>query len=341
VRSNDRVLIVMQELDSLRLGTAVYEDVLRAGALPHVQFGFSELDGALLRSGSDEQVSWIPEVERAALEWADVCIVLRGFPHASVEGGIPAARMAAHRRALGIISGLRTTLTRWTLCRVPGAAWAKEAGLTMSQAMELYWSATLRDWSAARERWSPLRDLLAAGTTVQILGPDTDLTFSTRERRWVIGDGHINMPDGEIYTAPRDGSMEGTIAFSWPAALGGQSCAGVRLEFQEGVVTAASATTNEELLREALAIDEGACRPGEIGIGVNEGIGRRTGDLLYDEKIAGTLHLALGRAYTECGGANDSALHWDLLMDLRKGGEIRVDGRPINRNGLWLTPNET
>jgi aminopeptidase len=340
VQPGDRVLIVMQEPDSLRLGAAVYDEVLRADALPHVQFRSSELDRALLRSGSDEQVSWIPELERAALEWADVCIVLRGYPHPCIADGIPATRIAAHRHALGIISGLRTTLTRWTLCRVPGAAWAREAGLTMNQAIELFWSATLRDWPAARELWSPIRDRLAAGTTVQILGPDTDLTFSTRGRRWVIGDGHFNMPDGEIYTAPRDGSMEGVIAFSWPAALGGQTCAGVRLEFHEGVVTAASATTNEELLQEALATDEGARRPGEIGIGANDGIRRRTGDVLYDEKIAGTLHLALGRAYKECGGVNVSALHWDLITDLHEGGEIRVDGRLVNRNGVWLTRNE-
>ena len=119
--------------------------------------------------------------------------------------------------------------------------------------------------------------------------------------------------------------------------LGGQSCDGVRLEFHDGEVVAAAAVTNETLLRAALSIDEGARRPGEVGIGINAGITRRTDDALCDEKIAGTAHIALGRAYAECGGVNESALDWDLVTDLRQGGEIRVDDVPVLRDGVWLT----
>jgi aminopeptidase len=337
VARGERVLIVAQEADAMPLADAVYAAVVRAGGLPHVQFSGASMERSLLLDGDDAQIAWAPEPEQSGMAWADVCVALRGFADPALFSGLPAHRVAARRRAMGIISGLRTSLTRWTLCRVPGASWARWAGLTLDEAMEVFWRATLRDWPAVAQEASTWRNLLASGEEVHILAPRTDLTFSTRGRRWVIGDGHINMPDGEIYTAPRDGTMQGTIAFSWQATLGGQVCDGVRLEFRDGDVVDATATANEVLLHAALTIDEGARRPGEVGVGINAGITQRTGDPLCDEKIAGTLHLALGRAYAECCGVNASALHWDLVTDLRQGGEIRVDGVPVFRDGIWLT----
>jgi aminopeptidase len=337
VARSDHVLIVAQEADALPLADAVYAAVVRAGGLPYVQFSAASMERSLLLHGDEPQIAWAPEPEQSSMAWADVCIVLRGWADPALFVGLPAARVAAHRRAMGVISGLRTSLTRWTLCRVPGAAWAQSAGLTLGEAMDLFWRATLRDWSVVAHEAARWREILATGEEVRILAPGTDLVFSTQNRRWVVGDGHINMPDGELYTAPRDGTMQGTIAFSWPATLGGQVCDGVRLAFRDGEVVAATAATNEALLHAALAIDEGARRPGEVGIGINAGITRRTGDPLCDEKIAGTLHLALGRAYAECGGVNASALHWDLVTDLRREGEIRVDELPVFRNGVWLS----
>ena len=179
--------------------------------------------------------------------------------------------------------------------------------------------------------------MFQAAARVRIVGRDTDLTFSTAGRAYVVGDGHINMPDGEVYTAPVDDSAEGVIAFEYPGVYAGRSIAGIRLEFRAGEVVSASAESGEEFLQQILAIDDGARRIGEFGVGVNEGIDRFVGDVLFDEKIGGTIHLALGRAYTECGGTNESALHWDLAKDLRSEGAIELDGQRVFENGRFLT----
>ena len=171
---------------------------------------------------------------------------------------------------------------------------------------------------------------------MRIVGRDTDLTFSTAGRTYVVGDGHINIPDGEIYTAPVDDSAEGVIAFEYPGIYGGRSIEGIRLELRAGEVVAATAESGEEFLQQILASDDGARRIGEFGVGVNDGIDRFVGDILFDEKIAGTIHLALGRAYAECGGTNQSAVHWDLVKDLRTEGVIELDGRRVFENGRLL-----
>jgi aminopeptidase len=202
--------------------------------------------------------------------------------------------------------------------------------------MHFYFDATLRDWEAESRRYAAIRDVFQAATRVHITGRGTDLIFSTAGRTYIAGDGHINMPDGEVYTAPVDASAQGTIAFELPSAFAGQTVAGVRLEFSDGEVVRATAEHGEALLHQALAIDEGARRLGEFGVGVNFGIDRFVGDILFDEKIGGTIHLALGRAYAECGGINSSLLHWDLVKDLRTEGKIELDGEPVFAEGKFL-----
>jgi aminopeptidase len=172
---------------------------------------------------------------------------------------------------------------------------------------------------------------------VRIVGHDTDLTFSTAGRTYIVGDGHINIPDGEVYTAPVEDSAEGVITFEYPGVYAGRTIDGIRLEFRAGAVVAATANMGEEFLQQILAIDDGARRIGEFGVGVNFGIDRFVGDILFDEKIGGTIHLALGRSYAECGGKNQSSLHWDLVKDLRREGAIELDGRRVFENGHFLT----
>jgi aminopeptidase len=144
------------------------------------------------------------------------------------------------------------------------------------------------------------------------------------------------MPDGEIFTAPVDNSAEGSIYFEMPGVYMGQRVEGIRLEFSEGRVVKASASGNEELLHQLVEMDEGAHRIGEFGVGVNYGIQRFCYDILYDEKIGGTIHIALGRAYRGCGGVNQSSLHWDIIKDLRNEGRIYLDGRVVFENGQFL-----
>jgi aminopeptidase len=335
-RAGDRLLITMLELETFPLTLAVYEQAVRAGAFPQVQFASAYLERALLTHGSDELIARVPDLERGGMEWADVYIGLRGARNPHELAGIPTERLAAHKRAQGAISALRNQQTRWVLVRVPNESFAQAAGMSLDETTEFFFDATLRDWEEESRRYRRIRDLFQAASWVRIVGRDTDLSFSTAGRTYVVGDGHINIPDGEVYTAPVDDSAEGVIAFEYPGLYAGRSIAGIRLELRAGEVVAATADTGEEFLQQILAIDAGARRIGEFGVGVNDGIDRFVGDILFDEKIGGTIHLALGRAYAECGGTNQSSVHWDLVKDLRAEGAIELDGRRVFQNGRFL-----
>jgi aminopeptidase len=336
-RAGDRLLIAMREPETLPLTIAVYEHAVRAGAFPQVQFTSAYLERALLIHGSDESIARIPDLERSGMEWADVSIGLRGARNQHELAGISTERLAAHKHAQGAISALRNAQTRWVIVRVPNEAFAQAAGMSLDAAMECFFDATLRDWEEESRRYRQIRDVFQAASRVRIVGRDTDLTFSTAGRTYVVGDGHINIPDGEVYTAPVDDSAEGVITFEYPGVYAGRTIDGIRLELRAGEVVAATAESGEEFLQQILAIDDGAQRIGEFGVGVNFGIDRFVGDILFDEKIGGTIHLALGRAYAECGGKNQSSLHWDLVKDLRSEGVIELDGRPVFENGRFLT----
>jgi aminopeptidase len=335
-RAGDRVLIAMREPETFPLVSAVYEHSVRAGAYPQVQFTSAYLERALLMHGSKDASDRVPDLERSGMEWADVSISLRGARNPHELAGIPTARLVAHKRAQGAISALRTAQTRWVLVRVPNEAFAHAAGMSLDAAMEFFFDATLRDWEEESRRYRQIRDLFQAATQVRIVGRATDLSFSTAGRTYVVGDGRINIPDGEVYTAPVDGSTEGVITFEYPGAYAGRSIDGIRLAFRAGEVVAATADKGEAFLQQILAIDDGARRIGEFGVGVNIGIDRFVGDILFDEKIGGTIHLALGRAYAECGGKNQSSLHWDLVKDLRSDGAIELDGRRVFADGSFL-----
>jgi aminopeptidase len=336
VQPGERVLVAMREPETFPLAAAVHAAVIQAGGVPQTIFTAAAFERAVLRFGSDDDAARDPELERLAYEWADVAIVLRGARNPHEFAGIPSGRLATFRAARGAISALRTATTRWTLVRVPNEAFAQQAGIALDEAIDFFLAATLRDWETEAREWTAIASRLASGSRIAVTGPGVDIRFGTDGRRWVVGDGRINIPDGEIYTAPADGSLEGVIAFDWPQSWTGQPVEDIRLRFAGGAVVEASAGRGEEHLRAALAMDDGARYAGEIGFGVNAGITRPVNDLLFDEKIFGTMHVALGRAYAECGGTNRSALHWDLVKDLRDGGEIAVDGETIFSGGQFL-----
>lgn len=332
---DERVLITMMEVETLPLVEAVYAAAVKAGGLPHVQFASAYLERALMRHGTQAQLDWVPEPEAQGMEWADVYIGLRGArnPHEFAE--IPADCLAAHRRAMGKVSAMRTELTRWVLVRVPNESFAQQAEMALDEMMEFFFRATLRDWEAEGRKYHRLAERFQAAQTVRLVGTETDLRFSTQGRRYVVGEGGRNLPDGEIFTAPVDDSVEGHIYFEFPGVYSGRRIADIRLEFEAGEVVRATASANEPLLHELLAMDAGARRVGEFGVGTNFGIDRFCYDILYDEKIGGTIHLALGRAYRECGGTNQSALHWDIVKDLRQQGAIYLDGERVFEDGRF------
>ena len=190
-------------------------------------------------------------------------------------------------------------------------------------------------WGELSAMQSGLADRLGAASEIRIEAEGTDLRLSVAGRTWINSDGRRNMPSGEVFTGPLEDSAEGRIRFGIPSSPRGVEVAGIELEFRSGRVVDARAERGEEYLLATLETDPGARRLGEIGIGTNSGIDRPVGAILFDEKIGGTVHLALGRSYPETGGTNESAVHWDMICDLREGGRLSADGEVIQEDGRF------
>jgi aminopeptidase len=335
-KRGDKVLVTMMEIETFPLARAVYAQAVKVGAFPHIEFQSAYLERDRMLYSQIEDLDQLPGMQAQGIEWADVYIGLRGARNPHEFTGISPERITAHKRAMGKVSAMRNEQTRWVLCRVPNEAFAQQAETSLDEMMEFFFNATIRDWEAEAKRYVETHRVFQAADRVRIVGVNTDLTFTTKGRHYEIADGHVNMPDGEIFTAPIDDSAEGVITFDFPGVYGGQRIEGIRLEFSSGEVVKATARTNEVLLHRLLEMDKGAKRIGEFGVGTNFGIDRFCYDILYDEKIGGTVHIAMGRAYTECGGINKSALHWDIIKDLRQQGEIYLDGAKVFENGKFL-----
>ena len=337
VQPGERVMIAMGEIESFPLAQAVYETCIQAGAYPQAQLLSEKLRHSLLLHGSAEQHNWRPEIEAQGMAWADVYFGLRGAYDLRLHDDIPAAALAANQAALGEISSLRWQQTRWCLVRVPNAELARQADTDLETIADMFFAACLMDYPAAAREWRRQAERLAGSETVRIIaGEETDLEFSLRGRQWQVLDGKINLPDGEIYTAPFNETLNGHIHFELPGVLGGQEAHDMRLAWADGALIHASASTNEDFLRRILDTDAGSSRLGEFAFGMNPYVNRFCKDILLDEKIGGTIHLALGRAYPECGGVNQSSIHWDLVKDLRQTGAVFIDGAPVLADGKIL-----
>ena len=225
---------------------------------------------------------------------------------------------------------------RWVGCNFPVPALAQDAEMSLEEYEDFVYGATNIDWEENSRYQDKIKAVFDAGNEVRLIGHETDLTFSIAGRTGIKCDGHNNMPDGEIFYAPVEKTANGYITYEFPAIRQGKEVTGVRLEFKDGKVVKASATKNEDYLLSSLDTDEGARYIGEFGIGVNYGIQKFTKDILFDEKIGGTIHLALGAAYPESGGTNVSAIHWDMIKDLRTNGKILLDGKVVAENGKFL-----
>ena len=232
---------------------------------------------------------------------------------------------------------------RWCLTVWPTEALAQEAGVSLEQFSAIVERALFLDredpvaaWGGLRRFQGELIDRLSGAREIRIEADRTDITLSVKGRTWVNSDGRRNMPSGEVFTGPHETSANGHVHFDIPSSPAGVHVAGVDLEFRDGVVVSAKAEQGDEHLQRALETDAGARILGELGIGTNFGIERPVGTILFDEKIGGTVHLALGRSYPETGGKNESALHWDLICDQRNGGRLTADSEPIQIDGEFV-----
>jgi len=315
------------------LALAVYREVLRAGAHPLLSVGFDEANGIFYEEASPEQVAHLPPTKMYEARKIDADIIILAPANTRNLSHVPPRKMADRRKAIKPISEVLLRRVRWVLTNYPTEALAQETDRSLGEYEKLYYRAVDQDWAAMARMLARAKKVLEKADRVRIVGKETDLSFSIKGRTAIPCAGEYNMPDGEVFTAPVETSTEGKIRFEFPAIAGGREVAGIRLVFRKGRVVEASAEKNEGYLKEMLAADRGAAVLGEFGIGANAGVTSFTRDILLDEKMGGTIHLAIGRSYPESGGRNDSAVHWDMIKDLRTQGELYLDGRPVLRTG--------
>jgi aminopeptidase len=336
VKAGEKVMIAFIELETYPLVQAIYEACIKAGAFPQVQFLSEELNRLVLKHGDADQIGWVPEIEAYGMEWADVYFGLRGAHNLDVFWDVPADKLSLLRKAMGVISTMRWEKTRWCLLRVPNAALAHQAGVDEGTITDMFFNACLLDWPTVSREWRRWAEVLNRGEHVRVVGKGTDLSFSIAGRSWDVADGHLNMPDGEIATAPVESTVDGVITFDFPGVLGGRLMHDIKLRWAKGVSVEATSATHQDFLRSVVNTDPGASLIGEFAIGTNPEVTHFCKDILIDEKIGGTIHIALGRAYPMVGGTNQSAIHWDIVKDMRQEGEIYLDGELIFEAGAVL-----
>jgi aminopeptidase len=245
-------------------------------------------------------------------------------------------RIAARLKALRPMLDWRIEKTRWVLFMYPTEAVAQEAEMSLKEFEDFVYKACLIDWKETSRKLLALKKHVDAADKVEITSPDTHLEFSIKGRESYACPGEYNMPDGELFTSVVEDSANGNIKFDIPGIWSSNVVEGMNLTFKEGKVVDAKADKNQEFLEKTLATDEGSKRIGEFGIGFNYNITRPVRQMLFDEKIGGTIHLALGFGFKKTLSKNESAIHWDMIKDFRKNGEIHFDAELVMKNGKWL-----
>lgn len=327
---------------------AVYAEVLKAGAYPMVLAQIPGLEEVFYQHASDDQLQHVPPPQRQIIETYQGLIAIMGSGNTRSLSNVPPQKLAMNQKAAGEMSRIfmqRTAAKEmtWVGTLFPTAATAQDAEMGLLEFEDLVYGACLPDlddpigyWKRFSKWQQGLVDWLRGKRTVHVLGRDTDLRLSIEGRPFINCDGRANMPDGEVFTSPVEGSVEGHVRYTYPAMYRGREVENVRLRLEKGRVVEAKADKGEEFLNRTLDIDEGARIPGEFAIGTNRGVTRFMRQTLFDEKIAGTFHMALGASIPQSGGTNVSAVHWDMVCDLREGGEIRVDGELLHKNGKFV-----
>ena len=346
-----KVIRVDTPLSGMPLALELYRAALSAEAFPYLNVEVEQLPEILVLEGADEQLDFVPPAALHEVELVDAIVTIwaeantRALSGASPERHqrlIAATRELTNRRWERISAGQ----LGWSGVLCPTPAHAQDAEMSLEDYEKFvyrachveedgdpveHWRSTSAELAQRVERLSSVREL-------RIVGPDTDLRVVVEGRSWEAADGHHNMPDGEVYTSPVETGTEGEIHFSFPALFQGREVDDIHLRFEEGRVVAAEANRGGPFLDAVLDLDEGARRLGEVAFGLNYEIDRFTKNTLFDEKIGGTMHVALGSAFKELGGVNDSALHWDLVCDLRAEGEVYADAELVWRAGRFLEP---
>lgn len=347
LKKGDR-LAIQGEAIAAPLIREVVRESIRVGARPETFVAIPGVREILLREGSDEQLSYIPATQRLVIEQYEATLGLLSSENTKELSNIDPARLALAQQAARSLSETfmkrhADRSLRWCGTIYPTNGYAQDAEMSLSDFEDFVYRACFLDDENPVARWQELSrqqerlvQWLKGKRTVHLLGQDTDLTLSIAGRIFMNGDGHYNFPDGEFFTGPVEDAVNGYIRFSFPASFNGRPVEDVRLRFENGVVVEATAAQGQDYLEQMLGMDEGAKHLGEFAFGNNPHVDRCTKNILFDEKMGGTVHLALGASYPDTGAINQSALHWDMVCDLRNGSEVRVDGELFSKDGEFV-----
>ena len=347
VQPGDKVLI-RGGTPAAPLLEAVYAKVLQAGGFPTTQVAIPGMRELFYRYASDEQLQHVPEPLKLIVETYDVLISLMSTENTKALSNVDPAKMVLYSQAQAVISKIymervSTGDLRWVGTLFPTNAYAQDAEMSLSEYEDFVYGACMPDMDDPVGHWKrfsawqqKIVDWLAGKEQVHIVGPETDLRLNIAGRAFMNSDGRQNMPSGEVYTSPVEDSAQGHVHFSYPAIRQGREVSGIRIWFENGKAVKATAVKNEDFMLQTLDTDEGARYLGEFAIGTNKGITQFTRQILFDEKINGSFHLALGQGFAETGGKNESSIHWDMVCDMRDGGEIWVDDELLYKDGDFV-----
>ena len=344
VREGESVM-VNASTEALPLAREVHNAVLRRGAWPVMRLSYPGQLEDFYANARDAQIDGVAEAARREIEVVDAWLRIGAESNTRGLSEVDPALQARQGKAASAVTRVRMT-KKWCGTLYPTAAYAQDAGMSTRDFEDFVWQAMYLDepdpvaaWHAVHERQAALVERLSRAREVRLEAAGTDLTLRVDGRTWQNSSGRRNMPSGEVFTGPLEDSANGRVRFTIPSRVNGREVAGVEVEFRDGRAVHATAERGEEYLLRQLDTDAGARLIGELGIGTNEKIQRSTGIILFDEKIGGTVHLALGFSYPETGGLNTSALHWDMILDMRPaagGGRIVLDGEVFAEDGRFL-----
>ncbi|MCW5839177.1 MAG: aminopeptidase [Anaerolineales bacterium] len=347
IQPGDRV-IIEASTEALPLVEEVFKKVILRGGRPHLQLEFPEQRALFLQLASPELLSMQNEFVALAYREFEARIRLWSEANTRALSNVDPAKQSAAAAAFS--PSLKNQFERsaagqfkWVTSIYPTQGYAMQAGMSLSEytdfvlrSVHAHEADPVAHWLKIKEQQQYYMDALAGHDRVQLRGPNVDLTLSIKDRTWKNSYGRYNMPDGEIYTGPVEDSLNGWVRYTYPAMEGGVVVEGAELHFKDGKVVQATARSQEAHLKQMLATDPGASYVGEFAIGLNKDIDRFTGHILLDEKIGGSFHMALGMGYPETGNTNVSAIHWDMICDLRTDSEIHVDGELFYKNGEFV-----
>jgi aminopeptidase len=322
--------------------------ILKVGGNPSVSLESGDLNEVFMAKAGNEQLQWMPPLDMYMIKNANVWIIIEAPENTRVLSSIDPSRQQIRNQAYAkwtevYMKRSASRELRWVMTNYPCQALAQEAEMSLADYENFVYQSTFADQMDPVQNWLNIHDeqkrlvsWLAGKRTISIRGPQTNVVLSIAGRKFINSGGDQHMPSGEIFTSPVEDSINGWVSFRYPAIYQGIAVEGVRLEFEHGRIVKASAEKNEEFLLKVLNTDEGSRFVGELGIGTNYGITRFTKNILYDEKIGGTFHLALGNGFDEAGGLNESSIHWDLISDAASETEILVDGELFYKDGKFL-----